>query len=82
MDSSFWFDTLNLGYIFLCTYLGVYGYNFQKYSIILSEDLSLTLQTVDPDEMPWIWIFTVCKSTHLGGSRIQRVEATLHSILL
>ena len=28
MDSSFWFNTINLGVH--CTYLGVSGYDFQK----------------------------------------------------
>ena len=34
-----------------CTYLGESGYNFQKYCIILSEDLFIYTNSVDPDKM-------------------------------
>ena len=40
---------------------------FQKILYILSEDLFHFTNSVDPDEMPhFIWVFTVCKNTHLG----------------
>ena len=43
----------------------------------LSEDLFYLINSVDPDEMQHFAAFhpgfTVCKSSHLGVSRIQRV---------
>ena len=37
--------------IVFCEYLGVSGYNFQKYCISMSEDLFYLTNSVDPDEM-------------------------------
>ena len=38
--------------------------------------MSPLTNSVDPDEMPYyaafIWVFSVCKSTHLGVSHIQK----------
>ena len=66
----FQFDTINLG----CRVV------IFKNIYFLSED-HFYLKSVDPDEMPhmwhFIWVFTVCKSTHLGVSNIQRVKLTV-----
>ena len=43
--------------------------------MILSEDL-FNLYNIDPDET-FIWVYTVCKSTHLGVSHIPRVNPFL-----
>ena len=51
MDSSFWFDTINLGYS-ICTYLGVFGYNFHKNIVFFCLKIFFTFtNSVDPDEM-------------------------------
>ena len=51
------------------------GYNFQENIVFLFEDLFILTISVDPDEMQhYIWVFTVCKSTYLGVSHIQRVN--------
>ena len=50
MDSSFWIDTINLGY----TIVHIKGCRviiFKKYCILLSEDLFTFTNSVDPDEM-------------------------------
>ena len=69
MDSSFWFDKYTWG-------SPLYNYLVQdinkKYCFILSEDMFTFTNSVDPYEMQhFIWVFTVCKSTHLGVSRVQ-----------
>ena len=58
---------------------GVMLYFKTKYCIFLSEDIFFTLtNSVDPDEMHhFIRVFTVCKSTCLGVSRIQKLKTTL-----
>ena len=81
MNSFFWFDTIKHG-IFHYTYLGVSGYNFQKDCIILPKDLFFTFTNyVDSDDMQHYAAFHlslyVCKSTHFGGSRIQRFKLSL-----
>ena len=50
IDSSFWFDTTNLGYSNLvnCTYLGMSSYNKKNNIVFFS--LNFT-NSVDPDEM-------------------------------
>ena len=50
-----------------------------KYCSLLSEDLSFTFtNSVDPDKMQYNaafhLLFSVCKSTNLGVSRIQRIK--------
>ena len=42
----------------------------------MSEDLLYFITNhVDPDEMPqFIWVFTVCKNTHLEVSFIERIN--------
>ena len=67
MDSSFWLNTIT-GVVH-CTYLGVSVYNYQKYFILLSEDLFTFTNSVDPDKMQ--------HNTRLGVSQLQRVKATL-----
>ena len=51
------------------------GYDFKKK--ILNIFFTFT-NSEDPDEMPhyghFIWVYTVCKSTPLGVSRMQRVK--------
>ena len=54
MDSSFWFDTINLGWSIVHIYnVGVSGYNFQKilYSFVRRYFFTFT-NSVDPGEMP------------------------------
>ena len=46
-------------------------YNFQKYHISLKMDFVLA-NSADPDEMCFTWVFTVCQSTYLGVSGLQR----------
>ena len=62
MGSSFWCGRINLGKSI------VHNYNQKKYCILLSEDLFYLYKQCRP------WVFTVCKSTHLGVSRIQSVK--------
>ena len=54
-----------------CIYLGESGYNFNNNCID-----SVDVNSVDPDEMPhhatFHLVFTVCKSTNLGGSSIYK----------
>ena len=51
MDSSFWFDTINLG-IKSIVHLGVSGYNFQKNVAFLCLKIFFTFTNIeDPDEM-------------------------------
>ena len=45
---------------------------FKKYCILSSEGLFTFTNSVDPDEMHFIWVFSVCKFTRLGVSQIQR----------
>ena len=52
---------------------------FSKLYIFLSVNVVVTLvNTADPDEMQqmlhFIWVFTVCQSTHLAVSSIKRVK--------
>ena len=51
-------------------------YNFQTNIVFFVTISFFTLtNSEDPDERPhFIWVFTVCKSTHLGVTRIQRVK--------
>ena len=58
IDSSCSFDAINLGY-------SIVYFVLQGFCIFC-------LNVVDPDEMPgYALVFTVCKSTHVGGSTIQ-----------
>ena len=46
----------------------------KKYCISFSEDRFYLANSADLDEMlHYIWVFTVCGSTHLGVSGIKRV---------
>ena len=62
-------------------YWGINGNNFQKYGIFLSENHFVLANSANPDEMylmrHFIWVFTVCHSTHLGVSSPQRVNNKL-----
>ena len=40
----------------------------------LSEDLFTLTNSIDPEMRHFIWVFTVCKSTHVKVSHIQRVN--------
>ena len=72
IDSSFWSVTVDMEWS-IVKYLGVSGYNLKIYRINLSEDLFTITNSVDPEEMEhFIWVFTDCKSTHLGVSHIQK----------
>ena len=60
-----------------CTYLGMSGYNLKKKCILFPEDLFYLYKQCRPwcsIMLHFIWVFTVCKSTSLGVSRIQAVE--------
>ena len=73
MDCSFWFWYDKLGIVH-CTFLGVSGYNLNIYCL---RTLFYLNKQCRPDKMPnfaFIWVFTVCKSTHLEGSAILRVK--------
>ena len=48
----------------------------KKNCILLSEDIFTFTNSVDPDET-FIWVYTVCKSSCLGVSHIQRVNPFL-----
>ena len=82
MDSSFWFDTLNLGlssvHIYVCQVI-----LFKKDCILLSDDHYLA-NSVDHDKMQRYAAFLLglhCfKSTCLLVSRIQRVKNKILSI--
>ena len=52
MDSSFWFDTINLGLsiVHTCVYIGVLGYYFVTLFFCLKIFFTFT-DSVDPDEM-------------------------------
>ena len=50
MESSFWFDTINLGLVHY-TYLGVSGYTFKKYCVLSPEDFYTFTNSVDTEEM-------------------------------
>ena len=56
MDSSFWFDTMNLGKVH-CTYLGVSGYNFLKKNVFCLKFCFTLTNSVDPDAMQHYAVF-------------------------
>ena len=64
MDSSFWFDTINLGKSFVHI-KGCQVIILKKYCILLSEDM-FYLYSVDPDEMQHYAAF------HLGLHCLQK----------
>ena len=63
----------------------VYGYNLQKQYCKLLSEFMFYLNSVDPDEMPHYaafhlglhWVYTVCVSTPLEASSIQRINSYL-----
>ena len=62
-----------------CTYLGVSGYNFSKsIGFFCLNIFFIFTNSVGLDEMQhfaaFVWVFTVCKSTCLAVSQIQRVD--------
>ena len=65
MDSSFWFDTINLGKS-VAHIWGCQVKIFKKYRILLSEDLFSFIDSVDPDEMQH------CAAFHLGLHCLQK----------
>ena len=66
MDSSFWFDTLNLEWSIVYI-LGCQVITKKNFVFFLSEDVFIFTNSVDTDEMPHdasfrpIWVQTVCK---------------------
>ena len=58
--------------------IGVPGYNLQKKYFLLSQDMFYLILIKYSIELHFIWVFTVCKSTRLGVSRIQRVN--MHTV--
>ena len=71
MDSSFWFDTINLG-LPIVLYSGVRGYNFHQ--ICTSFSYLQTVKTHMKCHIMWhfIRVFTVCESAHLRSCQKQR----------
>ena len=66
MNSYLWFGCNKLGMVHRL-YRGITDYNFQIKFI----DCFVLANSVDPDEMlHFIWVFTVCQSTHLVVTRI------------
>ena len=69
MDSSFWFDTINLAWL-IVNIEGVTEYNFIPNKICtcisFSEEIFVLSNNVDPDDMlhnaTFLWILTVCRS--------------------
>ena len=60
MDSSLWFDTINLGW-FQCLYLGVSAYDLKKVQYFRLKIIFFILTNgVDPDEMPQYVAFHLC----------------------
>ena len=61
----------------LSIYIGVTDYISIKYCFSLKLNFILA-NSADPDEMlryaAFIWVFTVCQSTHFGVSILQRVN--------
>ena len=61
-----------------CIYLGVSGYSLKNIVFFCLKIFFTFTNSVDPDECHMMWhfirVFTVCKSTRLGVSHIQRVN--------
>ena len=75
-----WYNKLGIVHF---TYQGVSGYNFKK-NCIFCQDISY-LNSVDPNELLHYEAFhlgLLCKSTHWGVSRIQRVKSSLIKVIL
>ena len=78
MDSSFWFDAINLGWSIV--YIeGAQVIIKKKYIVFLSLKIVFVLaNSVDPDEMQHlIWLFTVLSKYDLGVTSIRRVKLVL-----
>ena len=65
-----------------CTYQGDTGWNFKIKCVSVSQDYVFILaNSTDPDEMlhmqHFIWVCTVCQSTHLRVPGMQRDNITL-----
>ena len=75
MNSSFWFDTITLGWSFVCiegSQVIIFKYN----CISFSEDVFVLACSVDLNEMLQyaafhLGVFSVCQSTHLGVTSLQ-----------
>ena len=51
MDSSFWFEMINLGWSIVYILMGVTGYNFQNQLFLSLTIVFVLANSVDPDEM-------------------------------
>ena len=79
LDSSFWFDAINLnGPLYV---LRVTCYILHIKCISFVEDCFVIANSVDPDEMPhyaaFIWVFAVCQRTHLGVTSIESIVVSM-----
>ena len=83
MDFPFYIDTIYNKYgTAHCELKGVPGR--MSYIVVYICPLNVVLviaNSVEPDEMHFIWVYTVCQSTRLGVSCIQRVNPFLQRLL-
>ena len=75
MGSSTWYDTIDLGWFIV--YIKKSQVKFQTKIVFLTLRIVLVLaNSVDPDNCAFmqhfIWVFTVCQSTHLEVSSRQK----------
>ena len=66
MDSSFWFDAINLGWSIV--------YTERSQVIISTKNVFLTLNNTANIMRHFICVFNICQSPHLGVTSIERVN--------